>query len=304
MAEYLLVKESQIALFKNTPFYYQNGAGEYVIYKKKGERLDENRLSKIKYPDLYIFDADKDAAITELMTSLNNDLQAKIKGGDLKDVRQTLAVIMTEALTPSQPESMNTLPETIDILMGHCSKKDGTLKYLSQIASHSSLLIEHTVNITALTLHFCFFHGFSESDTRQLAMAAMLHDAGCAKLDNRLIESDKRLTDEQFKVYSTHPQLGHDLIILNSDFDIAVPTVALEHHERIDGSGYPNGRRRITSYAQLIGLIDCYESLAYRWKKYRKTKKPFHALHLIKEEVMAGKFSKEIFKQFTSCLKK
>ena len=133
-------------------------------------------------------------------------------------------------------------------------------------------------------------------------MAAMLHDLGCSQLDKGLIESKKRLTDGQFSTYTTHPQRGFDLIHDNSDFDVAVSTVALEHHERIDGTGYPTGQRRITSYAQLIGLIDCYESLAYRGKKFRKRRKPYEALNLIKDEVMNGRFSKEIFKQFTSCL--
>ncbi len=74
MSDYLLVKKSQIGLFKNVPFYYQSSAGRYVLYKKMGERLDEDRLAKVKYPDLYIADADKDSAMAELMSSLNNDL--------------------------------------------------------------------------------------------------------------------------------------------------------------------------------------------------------------------------------------
>ena len=133
-------------------------------------------------------------------------------------------------------------------------------------------------------------------------MAAMLHDLGLSRLDKRLIESKERLSNSQFEEYTTHPRLGFELIRDNADFDVAISTVALEHHERLDGSGYPTGQRRITAYAQLIGLIDCYESLTYRGKKYRKQRKPIDTLNLIKEEVMAGKFSKELFKQFTSCL--
>lgn len=266
MSEFILVKKSQIALFKDIPFYYHTAAGNYALYKKKGERLDEDRLSKVKYPDLYISDADKDIALKELMSSLNNDLKTKINEGKLKDVRETLSIIVDEALTSGNESTMDALPDTIDILMGRYNKNKGAMEYLTQIASNSSILVEHTVNITALTLHFCFHHHFPESDTRQLAMAALLHDLGCSQLDKDLIESKKRLTDGQFSTYITHPQLGFELIRDNAEFDVAVSTVALEHHERIDGSGYPTGQRRITSYAQLIGLIDCYESLAYRGK--------------------------------------
>ncbi len=94
------------------------------------------------------------------------------------------------------------------------------------------------------------------------------------------------------------------MILQSTDFDMAIPKVSLEHHERIDGSGYPAGLTRLASYSQLIGLIDSYEALTYRGKIFRKAKKPFDALNLIKEEVLQGKFSKELFKKFTSCLVK
>jgi HD-GYP domain-containing protein (c-di-GMP phosphodiesterase class II) len=60
----------------------------------------------------------------------------------------------------------------------------------------------------------------------------------------------------------------------------------------------------LAAYSQLIGLVDSYESLTYRSKLFRKAKKPFDALNLIKEEVLRGKFSKALFKRFTSCLVK
>ena len=304
MAEHIIVKKSQISLFKTIPFYYLTQNGEYALYKKKGDRLDEARLDKARYPDLYILDADREKAMEELIAALNKDFEKKIADGKLKEVRQTLEFIVEEALTPGQEKNMNALPETIDILLGRYHNDNGAMEYLRKIGSNSSILVKHTVNVTALTLQFCFFHKFSESDTRQLAMAALLHDVGCSQIDKGLIETGKRLTDKQFKTYTTHPEMGHDMILQSTDFDMAIPKVTLEHHERIDGSGYPAGLTRLASYSQLIGLIDSYESLTYRGKIFRKIKKPFDTLSLIKDEVLQGKFSKELFKKFTSCLVK
>ncbi|MCP4720178.1 MAG: HD domain-containing protein [Desulfobacteraceae bacterium] len=302
MAEYIIVKKSQVSLFKSIPFYYQTQNGEYALYKKKGDRFDEARLNKTKYPDLYILDADRETAMAELIAALNKDFEKKIAQGKLKEVRETLEFIVEEALAPGQEKNMNALPETLDILLGRYQNDNGAMEYLRKIESNSSILVKHTVNVTALTLQFCFFHDFSESDTRQLAMAALIHDVGCSQIDKTIIETSKRLTDKQFKTYTTHPKMGHDMIIQSTDFDMAIPKVVLEHHERIDGSGYPNGLTRLASYSQLIGLIDSYESLTYRGKAFRKVKKPFASLSLIKEEVLQGKFSKELFKRFASCL--
>lgn len=134
------------------------------------------------------------------------------------------------------------------------------------------------------------------------ALCALLHDVGTAKLDKSLIESKTRLTQKQFETYKTHSEMGHDMIILSSDFDVAVANVALEHHERLDKSGYPNGTNILCRESQLIGMIDSFEALTYQSKPFRKAKTPFNTLHLIKDEVIKGKFSKELFKNFTSCL--
>jgi HD-GYP domain-containing protein (c-di-GMP phosphodiesterase class II) len=302
MTDFFIVKKSQLSLFKTIPFYYQTQNGQYSLYKKEGDRLDEARLKTVKYPDLFIIDTDREKAIIEFNIALKKDFETKIAEGRLQEVRQTLEFIVQEALTPGLEKNITALPETLDILMGRYNKDHTAMEYLRKMASNSSILVEHTVNVMALTLQFCFFHKFPESDTQQLAMAALLHDVGCAQINKDLIESNKRLTDQQFRDYTDHPNIGYSIITENTDFDVAISTVAREHHERLDGNGYPNGLTRIASYSQLIGLIDCYESLTYRGKSFRKPKKPFEALKVIKEEVLRGKFAKDLFKKFTACL--
>ncbi len=302
MTEHICVKTSQIHLFKTVPFYYQSKEGEFVLYKKSNDDMDHDRASQTKHPQLFILKKDKDRALTELTAALNLNLVKEIAAGGLEQVKQALCNIVCEALAPNQEKVMESLPETIEILLSEYGQDHKAMEYLSKIAGNSSVMEEHTVNVTALTLQYCFFHGFPDADTAGLALCALLHDLGTSTLDKNLMETDKRLTESEFKTFTTHPELGHDMIILNTDFDISVATVALEHHERIDGSGYPNGSKKISQDSQLIGLIDSYEPLTYRNKLFRKAKKPFNSLQVIKEEVLEGKFSKDIFKKFASCL--
>ncbi len=304
MPEYTLVKNSQILLFKSIPLYHQPREGVYALYKNAGDRLNAAHLEKTKHPDVYILNTDKKAAMSELIIALNTDFKNKVAGGNLREIRETLEFIVEEALAPAQEKNMNVLPETLDILLGRFNKNHEAMKFLSEIASNSPLMVTHTVNVMALTLQFCIFHKFTASDMRQMAIAALLHDVGCSQLNSILVETDKRLTDKQFETYTTHPAIGHAMIIEHTDFDTAISAVAMEHHERLDGSGYPQGIKNITTYSQIISIIDCYEYLTYRSKSFRKKKKPFDALALIKEEVLQGKFSSELFKIFTSCLVK
>ncbi|MBU0972073.1 MAG: HD domain-containing protein [Proteobacteria bacterium] len=304
MDGHLCVKKSQVHLFKKVSFYHQPKEGEFVLYKKSNERLPREKPNKIRHPQLFILKEDKDLALKELTRALNTDLAKQIASGGLVQVKKALCNIVHEALDEGQQAVMESLPETIEILLDAYGQDHGAMKYLSQIATTSSVMAEHSVNVTALTLQYCFFNSFSDADTARLAICALLHDAGCSKLDKNLVEKNDRLTDEEFKTFTAHPKLGHDMIGKNTGFDISVAMVALEHHERIDGSGYPSGSRQISSDSQLIGLINCYEPLTYRNKSFRKAKNPFDTLQIIKQEVLEGKFSKHLFKQFTSCLTK
>lgn len=302
MSDYLKVRASQVQFFKTVPFYYQSTDGEFILYKKTGEILDSQRTDENRYPELFIDAKDKETALKELTKGLNIEFAKQLAEGGLIEIKTALSHIVREALTPGQTTAMLALPETLDILFKNTDMDHTTMAYLSQIATTSDLMVEHTINVTALTLQYCFFHRLPQKEMTTLALCALLHDTGSAKLDRTLVESGKRLSEAEFAQYKTHTELGHDMIILNTDFDIAVANVALEHHERLDKSGYPNATHIICRESQLIGLIDSYEALTYRSKPFRKAKKPFDALHLIKEEVIQGKFSTRMFKAFTSCL--
>jgi HD-GYP domain-containing protein (c-di-GMP phosphodiesterase class II) len=299
---YIAVKPSQVHLIEKTPFYYRTKEGTFSLYKEGGLRLGRERLEEKKHPDLFIAAKDKDVALAELSSTLNMELAVAIASKGLKEIKNALGRIVEEALTPHPAKMLDALPDTVGILVEGFSDDPKSVAYLARMAGNSSLVIEHTVNVTALTLQYCFFHRLDEKKSRQLLLCSLLHDVGTSGIDKSILEAHRKLTDEEFKIYTGHSVLGHDLILSETDFDVSVATVALEHHERIDGSGYPHGTAKITADSRLIGIIDCYEPLTYRDKNFRKAKKPYDSLSLIKEEVKAGRFDKETFKNFTSCL--
>ena len=188
MPEYLLVKKSQAHLFKKISFYHQPKEGEFVLYKKNNERLAREQPYKIRYPQLFILKEDKNRASKELTSALNMDLAKQIASGGLVQVKKALCNIVHEALDAGQQKAMESLPETIEILLYAYGLDHGAMEYLTQIATNSSVMEEHTVNVTALTIQYCFFNNFSNADTSRLALCALLHDAGSSKLDKNLME--------------------------------------------------------------------------------------------------------------------
>lgn len=304
MSDFINVRASQIQFFKTVPFYYKSKEGEFLLYKKTGEILDPERTDQERHPQLFIEKKDKDQAFKELTQALNTEFAKELTQGGFPQIKTALGNIVREALTPGQEAVMLGLPETIDLLFKNMDRDHTTLGYLAKVAGTSEMMVEHTVNVTALTLQYCFHLKMSKKDTQKMGLCALLHDVGTSTLDTSIIESKERLSKAEFEQYQTHAEAGHDMIILNSDFDISVANTALEHHERLDKSGYPNGTDAIGKESQIIGFIDSYESLTFRNKTFRKAKSPFDTLRLIKKEVMEGKFSLPIFKEFTSCLLK
>ncbi len=92
-------------------------------------------------------------------------------------------------------------------------------------------------------------------------------------------------------------------ILTNCQFkNKEIKFTALYHHEKLDGSGYPYGKKKISETAQIIGLIDCYEALTNDDRPYRSAIDPLSALTLIKKDVEEGKFDSNIFEKFAYSL--
>lgn len=302
MAEYLVARKSQIHLFKNIPLYCQSKNNVFVLYKKSGEILEQVRLKESNHPELFIKVEDKSIALKELFSNLNDDLAQQTLSENFQNIRATLHLIVYETIENVNAAAFDSTPETIDILFGAYSKRPELLESLEKLKTASNNVTEHTINVLILAFRYCFFHCFSEQETKRIALCALFHDIGASEVEKSILNSDKKLTDEEYEAYTTHTSKGCDLLLKQKSFDPLVATVAQEHHERIDGSGYPYGRINICFESQLVGLIDHYELLTYRNETHPKALKPFDSFQRIKEEVLHGTFQKELYKNFCSSM--
>ncbi len=304
--DYIPVKRSQVTLFKRFPLYYFSKEKEPVLYKKEGDNLKDTRINGNQFPDLFIRESDREKASEALFRTMNAYLEEAIFSKGIVSTREALSSIVQEALEGPLTISAQKLPETMELLFQGYSKNKSLLESLAKMSSFSDQVVEHTVNILSLTMHFCMFHKYSQADMHRLGVSAILHDTGCTQLPSELITTKGgKLTDDQFKAYQSHTVKGYRTIKNSSFFEPEIAMVALEHHEKLDGSGYPKGKTDISEAAQLIGLIISYEPLTYRGtSSFAEPQKPFHSLQVLKNEVIAGKYSRHMFVDFCSCLTK
>jgi HD-GYP domain-containing protein (c-di-GMP phosphodiesterase class II) len=214
------------------------------------------------------------------------------------EVKSTLCNLVEETLSEPRSGTLKALPKTIDLLVSGYSKQPDIIRAFALISFKDYTTVIHSVNVMALTIGFCFHANLSIQETKKLGLGALLHDVGKTKISKEIIRAPRKLTDEEFEIMKSHPTLGNKIIRKTNDISGDIALSALEHHEKLDGSGYPRGIRDITFGGQILGIIDCYEALTNEDRPYRRAKDPLETLKLLKNDVESGKYSRKIFEKF------
>lgn len=295
---YIPVRSSQLRYYIRVPLYYQSAPGVYQLYKPAGMRISEVRIDQGMHPRLYIQHTERIAAAAEVQKGFNVEIARSIETGDVSAVKSSLCSLVAETLAEPRAGMLQGLPGTMDILVSGYSKQPNLLRTFATISNKDYSTVIHSVNVMALTLGYCFYSGIPLRETRRLGLSALLHDVGKAEIPADILKAPRKLTAEKFEVMKAHPAIGGRLIREVNRLGEEVAQGVLEHHEKLDGSGYPGGRRTISFSGQLIGLIDCYEALTNEDRSYRCAMDTLETLKLIKSDVEAGKFDRALFEKF------
>jgi putative two-component system response regulator len=145
--------------------------------------------------------------------------------------------------------------------------------------------------------------GWDDERCKQLELAAPMHDTGKLGIPHAILRKPGPLNDEEWAVMQTHPQIGYD-ILCKSDapvFQLAAE-VALHHHEKWDGSGYPAGLRgeAIPQSARIVALADVFDALCMR-RPYKEPWSVEQILDYIHADA-ASHFDPDIVRAFKSIL--
>jgi len=131
------------------------------------------------------------------------------------------------------------------------------------IESRDPYTAGHQQRVTLLASALAEEMGLSEKDVEGVRMASLIHDIGKISVPSEILSKPGKLTDIERSLVKTHAQSGYE-ILKNIKFPWPIAQVVLQHHERIDGSGYPLGLkgREILLEAKIIGVADVVEAMA------------------------------------------
>lgn len=111
--------------------------------------------------------------------------------------------------------------------------------------------------------------GYSDDDAKTLYIMALMHDVGKIGIPDAIINKPGALTDEEFKIIKSHPVIGADILKEVDAFE-KISEIALNHHERVDGKGYPNGLtgNEISDKVAIVSVADAYDAMTSQ-RSYR-----------------------------------
>ncbi len=160
----------------------------------------------------------------------------------------------------------------------------------------------HCQRVTEYSLAIAKSMGMQEDEMTILEFAAQLHDIGKIAIDSAILNKEGKLTEEEYRIVQTHPKVGFD-IVAGQEFLYRSGIVIFQHHERVDGKGYPSGAMgdEIDELAKIMAITDSYDAMT--------SSRPYRKVPLTKAEAIvelkknkASQFDEQITDHFIRLL--
>ncbi|MEN3185647.1 MAG: HD-GYP domain-containing protein [Atribacterota bacterium] len=141
--------------------------------------------------------------------------------------------------------------------------QDEVVFYLVQMRSCSDSIFTHSVNVAVLSVMIGKFLDLSFLQLKKLGLGALLHDVGKIRFPEGFLKEKTALDEEERKLIKMHPVWSREIIQSQRGYDFLASLIALQHHERLDGSGYPYGllENDIHFLSRICACSDVYDAL-------------------------------------------
>jgi HD-GYP domain-containing protein (c-di-GMP phosphodiesterase class II) len=295
----------------NCQLYLKMPSGRFVKYRHPGFPFNaevRRRLREYRHTHIYVRDDSGSAVNDYLEENMNQVLvDARIEAPKKAEVLYATTTHLIRDLL-SRPESSDELRRsqrlvttTAELLLSGSEMLGSVI----DVISIDYFVYTHSVNVMTYSLALAKRMGVKEGDEMlELGHAALLHDLGKARIDPRIVQKRGPLTPEEFEQMKLHPALGYKALNAHGILAEAVPNAVLNHHEKLNGTGYPAGLTSpdIGLNVRIIACADVYDALTTR-RSYKPALPPFDALAIMKKD-MHAQFDPDVFQTFVLLMRK
>lgn len=241
---------------------------------------------------------DQPAASRPTRTAKDPGTQIRNLYGQARDLQEKLLnqVRAGEAIDVEPLEEI--AEEMVDTLFSH----GDAMLCLARIRAKDAYLMEHSMNVAILLANFGRHLGMERQVLKELTMGGLLHDVGKVMTPDEILHKPGRLTDSEFDVMREHAM--HSRLIMRATGGITdiMVDVAANHHERMDGTGYPRGLRAgdLSVHSRMSSIVDVYDALTAD-RVYKQGMPCTQAFRILLEGA-GSHFDRELVAQFIQCM--
>jgi HD-GYP domain-containing protein (c-di-GMP phosphodiesterase class II) len=262
------------------------------LEKQKINKPQQKPLSSETAPEAEIsLVFNQTASATTLTEELNNAII-------LKDKAYKTFSNLTDTIKTNKTLPINEVSPIIDDSINSLLKNNQALLTLMHMRRNEKDLFLHSFSTMSLLLSLAISLGYSEEQLKLFGTAALLHDLGWSKIPLHILAKNKKYTANETKIMQQHIMLIVNPLTSEKENDSELIKLILEHHERGDGSGYPNGLKSadLSEESSLLALVDYYDELIHGLLD-RPGVIPSLALKILYNESLKGKFYKKHVEQ-------
>ena len=260
---------------------------DMVIVLSEGTVLSNAHITRLKSLDVPVVHIKDDFDLSQNYQQASAVLKKNKAFSHEFDVVSKYADEVFESLKNGELPKEQTQKVAAHILP--LADNSGTIDYLFSLSHKSTTLALHSERVAILSGIIAKWMHFDWKDIRTVVTAAFLHDVGKVKMPDRLIDRDPdNLEEEDLKIYHKHCEDGAE-IIKKSGLSDVIQKVALCHHEKMNGTGFPNGLSgdAIPPYARIVAVANTYDDLTSE-KPGAVKQTPFHAVSYFVREIYSS----------------
>ncbi|TDX58878.1 HD-GYP domain-containing protein [Orenia marismortui] len=231
------------------------------------------KLNNLNIPEIYIVDEELPEVKVPEPISDKTRLEA------IKVVKDTMQDIESQSQI-----NFDKINDVIDSILDEILLQNHVVIHLNDIRAYDSYTFQHSVGVTILSILMSLNFSYTKEEIKKIAIGAFLHDIGKIKVDKDIIMKPGKLTDEEYEEVKKHSLYGYNIIKDVHGISILSAHIAYQHHEYIDGTGYPRGLKgdEISEWAQIVTVADIYDALTSD-RVYKRKLMPHEALKIVEE---------------------
>lgn len=268
-----------------------NFANQIVV--KKGTVLDERTITKLHRFEIPQFMIEEEVlSIQEANSYHRSSYSERIQNNPA--FRRFQANYDTEIISfqnmiscvieKNQKIDCEALYRQVVMLLKDTGNSINAFDMVQNLRHYDDSTYAHSMNVGLLCNVFADCLEFGEEEKKTLTVAGILHDIGKTRVPLEIIQKPARLSEEEYQIIKKHTEYGFAILTENK-LDYHIRYTALQHHERMDGSGYPLGLAgdHIDEYARIVSIIDVYDAMTSP-RVYRGPTCPFDVIQIFEEE--------------------